>query len=143
MTNKDTLKSQEHKRNKGYREINKAIRKVMKKAKEEWIEKQCTKSKKVINKVKEEWIVKQFTKIEENISKNNIRVYQIAKELMQRKQARVNNIEDREGNCLTEDKPIIDRWTNYCLELYNRQTQGDHSVLTSQDSSEEDDFTIL
>ena len=108
-----------------YKEINKKIRKEMRNVKEEWVEKQCA-------------------EIEECISKNNSRrAYQIVKDLTQQKQAKVNNIEDKDGNCLTEEKAIIERWTEYCSELYNHQTQGDPSVLTNQDVSEEDDFPIL
>jgi len=70
-----------------YREVNK-IRRDMRKTKEEWIEKQCT-------------------EIEESLTKNNSRrAYQIVKELTKQKQARVSNIQDKKGNCLTEKKEI-------------------------------------
>ena len=108
-----------------YRKINRKIRKEMNKVKEEWIEKQCT-------------------EIEDCIAKNNSRrAYQTVKDLTQKKQAKVSNIEDKKGNCLTEEKAVIERWTEYCSELYNHQAQGDPNVLNSQDSSEVDDFPIL
>ena len=108
-----------------YREINKKIRKNMTKAKEEWLENKCT-------------------EIEENLSKNNTgKAYQVVKELTQQKQARVSNIQDKEGNCLTEEKAIINRWTEYCSELYNHQNKGDPNVLLCQESNNDDDFPIL
>ena len=93
-----------------------------------------------MNRVKEEWIEKQCTEIEDCVAKNNSRrAYQTVKDLTQRKQAKVINIEDKKGNCLTEEKAIIERWTEYCSELYNHQTQGDPNVLASQYTSEVDD----
>ncbi|KAI0241355.1 hypothetical protein LSAT2_029494 [Lamellibrachia satsuma] len=55
----------------------------------------------------------------------------------------VNTIQDKEGKYHTEEKDVINRWTEYCSELYNFQTKGDHSVLARQESSNEDDFPIL
>ena len=104
-----------------YRKVNRNIKKEMKRVKEEWIEKQCT-------------------EIEECIMKNNSRkAYQMIKELTQRKQANVNNIEDNKGSCLTEEKAVIGRWTEYCSDHYNHQTQGNPNILNSQDSSKVDD----
>lgn len=97
-----------------------------------------------MNKVKEEWIDKQCKKIDECMSKNNSRrAFQVVKELTKQKQARVMNIEDKDGKCITEKKAIIERWTEYCLELYNHQAQGDPNVLTCQNWIEDDDFPIL
>ena len=108
-----------------YRIVNKTIRSDMKKAKVGWIEKQCT-------------------DIEKSLAKNNSkRAYQIVKELTQKKQARVRNIQDKEGNCLTEEKAIADRWTEYCSELYNHQVQGDPILVATQNSTNEDNFPIL
>ena len=36
----------------------------------------------------------------------------------------------------------MDRWTEYCAELYNHPMTGDASVLVSHESSNEDDFPI-
>jgi hypothetical protein len=108
-----------------YKEVSKKIRRGMKKAKEEWIEKQCT-------------------EIEESLNKNNSKkAYQVIKNLTKQKQSRVSTIQDKEGNCLTEEKEIIDRWTEYCSDLYNNQTLGDTEVLTCQESSNDDDLPIL
>lgn len=108
-----------------YRDISNKIKKSMNKAKEDWIEKQCT-------------------EVEESLSKNNSKKDdQIMKDLTRQKQSRVNTIQDKNGNCLTEDKDIISRWTEHCSEMYNHQTDDDRNVLISQDLSNEDNFLIL
>ena len=108
-----------------YRLVNKMIRKKMKRAKEEWIEAQCT-------------------EIEDNLNRNNSRrAYQIVKELTQQRQAKVSTIHDKDGNCLIEEEEILKRWTEYCSELYNQPTLGDPNILIGPESSNEDDFPIL
>ena len=65
---------------------------------------------------------KQCIEIEESLTKNNSRrAYQLVKKFTQRKQARVSNIQDKEGNGLPDEKAIVGRWTEYCSELYNNQ----------------------
>ena len=108
-----------------YSEISKKIRKGMEKAREDCIEEQCT-------------------EIEDCLTNNNSRkAYQVVKELIKQRQVKVNTIQDKEGKCLTEEKDVINRWTEYCSELYNFQTKGDPSVLVRQESSNEDDFPIM
>ncbi|XP_068213304.1 uncharacterized protein [Palaemon carinicauda] len=107
-----------------YREINRKIRKSMNQAKEDWIGKQCT-------------------EIEEKLEKNNSRqAFQIVKVLTKPKQARVSTIQDKAGNCLTEED-ILKRWTEYCSDLYNYQTNGDPNVTSCHKSSNDDDFPVL
>ena len=121
------LKKRKHTANgeEAYREINKKIRKGMKDAKEDWVQKQCT-------------------AVEENLKRNNSKkAYQTVKELTQQRQSRISTIQDKEGNCLTEEKDILNRWTEYCTELYNHQTNGDPNVITGQESTNEDDHPIL
>lgn len=89
-----------------YHEINKKIRKSMKKAKEDWTEQQCT-------------------EIENSLKKNNSRnAFQIVKDLTKQKQSKVSTI-GKDGQFLTEASDITVRWTEYCQELYNHQTKGD------------------
>ena len=69
-----------------YSKISKKIRKGMKKAKEDWIEEQCT-------------------EFEDCLTNNNSRrAYQVVKELTKQRQVKVNTIQDKEGKCLTEEK---------------------------------------
>ena len=41
------------------------------------------------------------------------------------------------GKCLTEEKEILSRWTEYCSELYNYKSCGDNTVLDCSQPPEE------
>ena len=89
---------------KEYREANRRIQKAAKKAKEDWIGAQCE-------------------EIETCLNKNNSkRAYQLVKDLTSEKQGRSSTIQDKSGKCLTEEKDILSRWTEYCSELYNYES---------------------
>ena len=45
------------------------------------------------------------------------------------KQRKATIIQDRAGKCLTEEQQILNRWTEYCTELYNQKANGDPSIL--------------
>ena len=47
------------------------------------------------------------------------------------------------GKCLTEERDILNRWTEYCTELYNHKANGDPSVLDCPLIDTEDDHPIL
>ena len=84
-----------------YKEVNNNIKRSMKKAKENWIGEQCS-------------------EIEENLFKNNSkRAYQLVKDLTTLKQGKVTTVQDRSGKCPTEERQILNRWTEYCSELCN------------------------
>ena len=38
-------------------------------------------------------------------------------------------IQDKSGKCLTEENEILNRWTEYCSDLYNYETEGGPIVL--------------
>ena len=89
---------------KEYREANRRIQKAVKKAKEDWIGAQCE-------------------EIETCLNKNNgKRAYQLVKDLTSEKQGRSSAIQDKSGKCLTEEKEILSRWTEYCSKLYNYES---------------------
>ena len=94
-----------------YKAVNNNIKRCMKKAKENWIGEQCS-------------------EIEENLRKNNSkRAYQLVEDLTTVKQGKATTVQDRSGKCLTEERQILNRWTEYCSELYNYKVNGDPSVL--------------
>ena len=104
-----------------YKEVNNNITKCTKKAKENWIGEQCSET-------------------EENLRKNNsMRAYQLVKDLTTVKQGKVTTVRDRSGKCLTEEQQILNRWTEYCSELYNYKANGDPSVLNCPQTDTEDD----
>ena len=110
---------------KEYREANRRIQKAVKKAMEDWIGAQCE-------------------EIETCLNKNNSkRAYQLVKDLTSEKQGRSSTIQDKSGKCLTEEKEILSRWTEYCSELYNYESCGDNTVLDCSQPPEEDLQPIL
>ena len=75
---------------------------------------------KAAKKAKEDWIVAQCEEIETWLNKNNSkRAYQLVKDPTSEKQGRSLTDQDKSGKCLTEEKEILSRWTEYCSELYN------------------------
>ena len=99
-----------------------------------------------MKKAKENWIGKQCSESEENLSKNNSkrkRAYQLVKDLTTVKQGKTTTVQDRSGKCLTEERQILNRWTEYCSELYNHKASGDPSVLNCSQTDTEDDHPIL
>ena len=81
-----------------------------------------------MKKAKENWIGEQCGEIEENLRKNNNK-RALVKDLTTVKQGNVTTVQDRSGKCLTEERQILNRWTEYCSELYNFKANGDPSVL--------------
>ena len=65
------------------------------------------------------------------------------KDLTSEKQGRSSTIQDKSGKCLTEEKEILSRWTEYCSELYNYESCGDNAVLDCSQHPEEDLQPIL
>ena len=80
-----------------YREIKRKIRIKMKMAKATWIEDQCQ-------------------EVEAFLRKNNSKkAYQLGKDLTTEKQGKSTTTQ----KCLTEEHEILNRWTEYCSDLYN------------------------
>ena len=110
---------------KQYKAANQEVKKSMKKAKENWIETQCQ-------------------DIKNSLKGNNSRkAYQLVKDLTTTKQGRSTAIQDKDGNCLTEDQDVIKRWTEYCSELYNHQSTGDPKVLNVPPATDNSSHSIL
>ena len=97
-----------------YKEVNNNIKRGMKKVKENWIGEQCSET-------------------EENLRKNNSkRAYQLVKDLTSVKQGKTTTVQDRSGKCLTEERQILNRWTEYCSELYNYNVQGQWRSISTE-----------
>ena len=65
------------------------------------------------------------------------------KDLTTVKQGKATTVRDRSGKCLTEERQILNRWTEYCSELYNYKAYGDPSVRNCTQTDTEDDHPIL
>ena len=59
------------------------------------------------------------------------------------KQGKATTVQDHLGKCLTEERQILNRRTEYCSELYNHKANGDPSVLDCLQTDTEDDHPIL
>ena len=78
-----------------------------------------------MKKAEQNWIGEQCSEIEENLRKNNSkRAYQLLKDLTTVKTGEVTTVQDRSGKCLTEEQQILNRWTEYCSELYNHKANA-------------------
>ena len=65
------------------------------------------------------------------------------KDLTTVKQGKAATVQDRSGKCLTEEREILNRWTEYCTELYNHEANRDPSVLDCPQTDTEGDHPIL
>ena len=93
---------------------------------------------------KENCIQEWCSKIEENLRKHNSkRAYQLVKDLTTVKQGKATIVQDRSGRCLTEERAILNRWTEYCSELYNHKANGDPSILNCPQTDTQDDHLTL
>ena len=101
--------------------------------------------KKEITKAKEKWINDQCEEVEQSLKMNNSeKAYDTVKLLTKPKQSKVNSIKDKNGDIIIEKNKILERWTEYCSELYNYQLNGNEQVLTTDESTNDDkDNTIL
>ena len=74
---------------------------------------------------------------------NSKRAYQLVKDLTTVKQGKATTVQYRSRKCLTEERQIPNRWTEYCSELYNQKADGDPPVLNCPQTDTEDDRPIL
>ena len=65
------------------------------------------------------------------------------KDLTTVKQGKATTVQDHSEKCLKEERQIVNRWTEYCSELYNQKANGDPSVLNCPRTDTEDDHPIL
>ena len=65
------------------------------------------------------------------------------KDLTTVKQGKAAIVQDRSEQCLTKERQILNRWTEYCSELYNHKINGDPLVLNCLQTHTEDDHPIL
>ena len=83
-----------------------------------------------MKKAEESWIGEQCSEIEENLRKiNSKRAYHLVKDLTTLKQGKATTVQDLSGKYLTEEQQVLNRWTEYCSELYKYKANEDPSVL--------------
>ena len=93
---------------------------------------------------KEELVRQKCAGIKSNLARNNTRKeYQIVKDLIMQRQAKVLAIQDKNEKCLMEKEEILTTWMAYCSELYNHRIYGDPTVLHCKEPSNSDNCSIL
>ena len=65
------------------------------------------------------------------------------KDLTTVKQGKATTVQDRSGKCLTQERQILNRWTEYCSELYIYKANGDPPIPNCPQTDTEDDHPIL
>ena len=65
------------------------------------------------------------------------------KDLTTIKQGNATTVQDRSGKCLTEEREILNRWTEYFSELHNHKANGYPSVLDCPQTDTEVDYPII
>ena len=92
-----------------------------------------------MKKAKEKWTGEQCSEIEENLRKNNSkRPYQHVKDFTTMKQGIATTDQDRLAKCLTEDREILNQWTEY-----NHKANRHPSVLNCPQTDTLDNHPIL
>ena len=95
-------------------------------------------------KVKRKLDRKQCSEIEEHLRKENSkRAYQLVKDLTTVNQIKATIVQERSGKCLTEERQVLKRWTEYYTELYNHKANGDPSLLDCPQTDTENDHPIF
>jgi len=107
-----------------YRTAHREVKKKMKEAKEEWIEQQCN-------------------EIDKGMKNNSKKAYKTLKALTKSNKSRTTAIENKNGKLLTDKNAIIERWSEYCQELYNHPIQPDARILKKQQKPPEEKLPIL
>ena len=86
----------------------------------------------------------QCDEIEKNLKINNSKkAYETVKDLTKPKTSKVNSIKDKNGEVIIEKNKILERWAEYCTELYNHKLNGDANVLSTSKSSNNDTEDLL
>ena len=65
------------------------------------------------------------------------------KDLITVKQGKATTVQDRPGKWVTEERQILNGWTEYCSEPYNDKANGDALILNYLQTDTEDDHPIL
>ena len=68
-----------------------------------------------MKKKRQNWVGEQCGETEGNSRKNNSkRAYQLVKDVTTMKQGKATTVQDCLRKCLSEEREILNRWTEYC-----------------------------
>ena len=112
---------------------------------QEYRQKNCA-VRKEMRKSKEEWVISQCKALEMNLNRNETRkAFDIVRKLTRAQIPRVTTIEDKEGKLLTGKKEVMSRWGEYCKELYSekKDVRGGRVVNLPSDGRQEEKLPII
>ena len=103
------------------------------------------KIRKLIIRTKYNWIQTQYKLIDEDMKYGRFskRAYETLRTLTKTAHRQSSIIEDKQGKPLAEEQAIVNRWTEYCQELYNHPINPDINVLQRNSIDQDDDLPIL
>ena len=79
---------------------------------------------------KETWIQGQCQEVDACLRNNDSKkAYQLVKDLTTEQHGKSTTIQDNSGKCLTDEKEILNMWTECCSDLYKYETEGGAIVL--------------
>ena len=88
-----------------------------------------------------EWLKSQCIQIDYELKRDvhSKRVYNIIKAITNPTNRKISNIEDAIGIPLEDDTAKLDRWTEYCKDLYNYPIKTDRAKVETYSSREDDE----
>ena len=88
------------------------------------------KTKESAKRDKEQWIEDKCEEVQQSFDHSKSRkAYGLIREIKKKHEPRMNNIKDKSGKILTEKQEIMQRWEEYCKELYSDNGIHDLSIL--------------
>ena len=88
------------------------------------------KVRKEILAAKEDWIEEQSRSIDSHMERGNSKAaYSALKTLTSTSKPRMTVMESKDGKLLTDNQEVLERWTEYCGDLYNYELKPDVSLL--------------
>ena len=120
-----SLKATKHKSSnhaEEYRIVHNLIRRSLKDKKDEWLKSQC-------NQIDYE--------LKRGVHSN--RTYNTIKAITNPTNRKISNIEDANGISLEDDNAKLDRWTEYCKDLYNYPIKTDRAKVETYNIREDDE----
>ena len=87
--------------------------------------------------------MKEWKHASERITARKHASYNVVKDMSTENQGTSTTIQDKSEKCLIEEHGILNRWIEYCSDLYNYETDGDPTVLDCPQISDEEHHPIL
>lgn len=102
-----------------------------------------TRAHKVCKKKKRDWIQTQFQEIEELNQKNEAKKFYRAIDKMKKNfQPKIFACKNKEGNMITEEQMVLQRWHEYFEEMLNNDMRRERREVTRENPGREEDIEV-